>query len=292
MICVFDIETIPDTHLLAHTFGFNGSDLEICAQAFSHQLQKSGSEFLPIPFHRVISISSVLCDEFGHFIKVGNFGQKASEQFMHDEEGLNVCALDRLESGILRDFWEWFNAKQPSLVSFNGRGFDMVALTLRSMRYHIQANAYFETDNPQYNKNKWDNYRQRYAERFHTDLLDSLGGFGAVRGLTLDSVCKMCGIVGKYDMSGSQVHEMFFSLGRREALTKIREYCQSDVLNTYWLYLKYLLLKGELLRSDYGVILEELRAKLPQHQGYYESFSTQITQELANLLMYEATPRS
>ena len=37
MICVFDIETIPDTHLLAQTFGFSGSELEICAQA----LQKS-----------------------------------------------------------------------------------------------------------------------------------------------------------------------------------------------------------------------------------------------------------
>jgi len=285
MICVFDIETIPDTHLLAQTFGFSGSEIEICTQAFDYQAQKSGSEFLPIPFHRIISISSVLCDEFGHFIKVGNFGLKASEKFAQEKGELDSQTLDSLESGILKDFWEWFNTKQPNLVSFNGRGFDMVALTLRAMRYHIQAHAYFETDNPQYNKNKWENYRQRYSERFHTDLLDSLGGFGAVRGLSLDSVCKMCGIVGKYDMSGSQVYEVFFdpAFGRKEALDKIQEYCQSDVLNTYWLYLKYLLLKGELLLSDYGTILEEFRAKIPKNQGYFESFNTQITQELARL---------
>ena len=284
MICVFDIETIPDTHLLAQTFGFSGSELEICAQAFAHQAQKNGSEFLPIPFHRIISISSVLCDDFGHFIKVGNFGSKAKERFLQGGE-VDNASLDVLESGLLQEFWDWFNAKQPSLVSFNGRGFDMVALSLRAMRYHIQASAYFEIDNPQYNKNKWENYRQRYSERFHTDLLDSLGGFGAVRGLSLDSVCKMCGIVGKYDMSGAQVMEMFFDpvLGRDEALSKIEEYCQSDVLNTYWLYLKYLLLKGDLLLSDYGVILEEFRAKIPKDQGYYESFSTQITQEIEGL---------
>lgn len=284
MICVFDIETIPDTHLLAQTFGFSGSELEICAQAFAHQAQKNGSEFLPIPFHRIISISSVLCDDFGHFIKVGNFGSKAKERFLQGGE-VDNASLDVLESGLLQEFWDWFNAKQPSLVSFNGRGFDMVALSLRAMRYHIQASAYFEIDNPQYNKNKWENYRQRYSERFHTDLLDSLGGFGAVRGLSLDSVCKMCGIVGKYDMSGAQVMEMFFdsALGRDEALSKIEEYCQSDVLNTYWLYLKYLLLKGDLLLSDYGVILEEFRAKIPKDQGYYESFSTQITQEIEGL---------
>lgn len=285
MICVFDIETIPDTHLLAQTFGFSGSELEICAQAFAHQAQKNGSEFLPIPFHRIISISSVLCDDFGHFIKVGNFGSKAKERFLQGGGEVDNASLDVLESGLLQEFWDWFNAKQPSLVSFNGRGFDMVALSLRAMRYHIQASAYFEIDNPQYNKNKWENYRQRYSERFHTDLLDSLGGFGAVRGLSLDSVCKMCGIVGKYDMSGAQVMEMFFdsALGRDEALSKIEEYCQSDVLNTYWLYLKYLLLKGDLLLSDYGVILEEFRAKIPKDQGYYESFSTQITQEIEGL---------
>lgn len=281
MICVLDIETIPDTYLLVQNFGFDGDELAICTQAFAHQAQKSGSEFLPIPFHRIISVSSVLCDDFGHFIKVGNFGLKASEAYMQSTRDLQ--ALNNLESGILRDFWEWFNAKQPSIVSFNGRGFDMVALTLRAMRYHIQAGAYFEINNPQYNKNKWENYRQRYAENFHTDLLDSLGGFGAVRGLTLDSVCKMCGIVGKYDVSGSQVHEIFFDphLTNKEALEKIQEYCQSDVLNTYWLYLKYLLLKGELLESDYVLILQEFQAKLPQNQGYFESFYTQIAQELA-----------
>lgn len=281
MICVLDIETIPDTYLLAQNFGFDGDELTICTHAFAHQAQKSGSEFLPIPFHRIISVSSVLCDDFGHFIKVGNFGLKASEAYMQSTRDLQ--ALNNLESGILRDFWEWFNAKQPSIVSFNGRGFDMVALTLRAMRYHIQAGAYFEINNPQYNKNKWENYRQRYAENFHTDLLDSLSGFGAVRGLTLDSVCKMCGIVGKYDVSGSQVHEIFFDphLTNKEALEKIQEYCQSDVLNTYWLYLKYLLLKGELLESDYALILQEFQAKLPQNQGYFESFYTQIAQELA-----------
>lgn len=79
------------------------------------------------------------------------------------------------------------------------------------------------------------------------------------------------------------MHEIFFDphLTNKEALEKIQEYCQSDVLNTYWLYLKYLLLKGELLESDYVLILQEFQAKLPQNQGYFESFHTQIAQELA-----------
>ena len=74
MLCVFDIETIPDFHLLSEYYGYEGSPLEIAKSAFEAQKQKSGSEFLPICFHRVISISSVIADDFGAFKKVGHLG--------------------------------------------------------------------------------------------------------------------------------------------------------------------------------------------------------------------------
>lgn len=294
MICVFDIETIPDTHLLRAKFGFeeNLSEKEVCERAFKEQKEKSGSEFLPIPFHRIISISSVMSDEFGRFLKVGNFGRKAKEEFLQgvkkESKGADSVSLELLDSyecGLLRDFWEFFNKKQPKLVSFNGRGFDMIALFLRAMRYNIDASGFFEQINPQLNKTKWENYRQRYSEHFHTDLLDSLGGFGAVRGLNLDTLCQMSGLVGKYDMEGAQVYRCFFESKEnlQNALERIESYCQSDVLNTYWLYLKYLILKGELLLRDYAEILSDLAQKLPKEQEYYEVFNKQIQKELENL---------
>lgn len=294
MICVFDIETIPDTHLLRAKFGFeeNLSEKEVCERAFKEQKEKSGSEFLPIPFHRIISISSVMSDEFGRFLKVGNFGRKAKEEFLQgvkkESKGADSVSLELLDSyecGLLRDFWEFFNKKQPKLVSFNGRGFDMIALFLRAMRYNIDASGFFEQINPQLNKTKWENYRQRYSEHFHTDLLDSLGGFGAVRGLNLDTLCQMSGLVGKYDMEGAQVYRCFFESKEnlQNALERIESYCQSDVLNTYWLYLKYLILKGELLLRDYADILSDLAQKLPKEQEYYEVFNKQIQKELENL---------
>ena len=79
MICVFDIETIPDFHLLADVFELGGSPLEIAKTAQNMQKEKSGSEFLPLCFHRVISISSVICDEFGAFKRVGHFGKNFLE---------------------------------------------------------------------------------------------------------------------------------------------------------------------------------------------------------------------
>ncbi|PAF42620.1 3'-5' exonuclease [Helicobacter sp. 11S03491-1] len=278
MICVFDIETVPDIELIkkgipdTQTIG----PIEICEMAMEDQKQKSGSNFLPIYLHRIISIASVIVDEYGHFIKVGNFGK-----INFDEGSFDV---DLIEKNLIADFLKFFNKSQPKLVSFNGRGFDLPVIMLRAMRYNLCANAYYEQDNPAFNKSKWENYRQRFSERFHTDLLDSLGHFGMARSLKLNDISLMLGMPGKYDMSGDEVYRIYYDekINKLDSLTKIDEYCQSDVLNTYWLYLKYELLKGEINLEDYLNILDEFCNKIPQNQGYSEVFTHAIKKELEN----------
>lgn len=266
MICIFDIETVPDVQFLREKFGYEGNDYEVCIQAFRIQNETSGSDFLPIAFHRIISIASVMCDEFGNFQKVGVFGRK---------EG--IPSQDEIEKVTLGEFLRWFNKTQPKLVSFNGRGFDIPTMMLRAMKYNFQSLAYYEQDNSKYNKNKWENYRQRYSERFHTDLLDSLGHFGSVRGIKLDDVASMCGLPGKYDVSGSDVFELYY---KDQNLNKIDEYCESDVLNTYWIYLKYEILKGNLNLEDYINILQDWKEKIPKNKSYGTIFAQAIEKEI------------
>ena len=131
-------------------------------------------------------------------------------------------------------------------------------------------------DNLQYNKNKWENYRQRYSERFHTDLLDVLGNFGSVRGLKLDVVANLVGMPGKYDVHGDMVLELYYQ-GKYEV---IDEYCQSDVLNTYGVYLHYELLKGNLSAAEYKGILEIWRENLPKDKAYHRIFFDTITKQI------------
>ncbi|WP_027326946.1 3'-5' exonuclease [Helicobacter pametensis] len=265
MICVFDIESVPDVELLRDKFGYEGDAMEVCLQAFADQKEKSGSEFLPIAFHRIISIASVVCDEYGRFERVGVFGRKCE---INDEN---------LEEITLGEFLKWFNKNQPKLVSFNGRGFDLPTIMLRAMKYNMESLAYFEQDNPQYNKTKWENYRARYSERFHTDLLDSLGHFGSVRGLRLDDVAHLCGLPGKYDVSGDEVYRIYYGECN---LDKIDEYCQSDVLNTYWVYLKYELLKGQMTLGDYVQVLQGWLEKFPKNRGFSDIFIQSIQKEI------------
>lgn len=278
MMCIFDIETVPDIELLARDFlESDAKSSQLCEMAMAKQKEKSGSDFLPVAYHRIVSIASVITDEYGHFIKVGNFGKK-------DEIG--ICGdINAIEKNLIEDFLKFFNRSQPKLVSFNGRGFDLPTIMLRAMRYNLCATAYYEQDNPTFNKSKWENYRQRFSERFHTDLLDSLGHFGLIRSLRLDSVCSMLGIPGKYDMNGSDVYKIYYdeTINFDEKMAKIDEYCQSDVLNTYWVYLKYELLKGELALEDYYSILNEFCEKIPQNAGYTDIFIKFIKKELAQV---------
>ena len=190
--------------------------------------EKTGSEFLPVCFHRVVSISAVMADGFGRFLRVSTL------------DGAN----ERDKIAKFLTFIEDFN---PRLVSFNGRGFDLPMIMARAMCYDLSAAAYFETNDRDNNKSKWENYRSRYDGRFHLDLLDHISDFGAVRGLKLGHLCASVGLPGKYDVHGDQVLQLYY--GGEQA--KIDEYCRSDVLNTYWLFLKYELLRGKITKDDY-----------------------------------------
>ena len=223
--------------------------------------EKTGSEFLPVCFHRVVSISAVMADGFGRFLRVSTL------------DGEN----ERDKIAKFLAFIEDFN---PRLVSFNGRGFDLPMIMARAMCYDLSAAAYFETNDRDNNKSKWENYRSRYDGRFHLDLLDHISDFGAVRGLKLDHICASVGLPGKYDVHGDQVLQLYYA-GEQ---AKIDEYCRSDVLNTYWLFLKYELLRGKITKDDYLnyiAVMGEFLQKESAGMSYTPVFCEFIERELA-----------
>ena len=262
-ICVFDCETIPDANLIRKIYGIDGSDEDVSVQAMALQKEASGSEFLPVMFHRVVAISAVMADEYGKFLKVSTMEGKDERE-------------------IIAKFLKFINDYNPRLVSFNGRGFDLPMLMVRAMRYNLNAAAYYESENKELNKNKWENYRARYSPKFHLDLLDFISDFGSVRGLKLDTLCASLNLPGKYDVHGDQVLELYYA----GELDKINEYCESDVLNTYWLFLKFELLQANILQDDYINhlnVMSEFLAKNCAHRGYTEVFCAAISDELARL---------
>lgn len=260
-ISIFDCETIPDFEALRAVFGYEGSDEEVANLAYKAQKEKTGSEFLPVNFHKIVNISSVITDHKAQFIRVSSINGEDEKE-------------------ILEKFTNFINKNIPRLVSFNGRGFDLPLIAIRSMKYNLPFGMYFKVEDKNLNIGKWNNYRDRYSGAFHLDLLDSFQEFGSIRGISLDGLCKTYGLPGKYDTHGDQVLELFLN----GEISKISEYCESDALNTYLLYLKYEIIRENLNYDDYFINLNLMKEFINNKKlSYKEPFVECIDKEIEKI---------
>lgn len=238
-VLVFDIETIPDVaglrKLGASTT--NVSDAEVAALAFAARREKTGSDFLQHHLHRVAAISCVF----------------------RDDEGFRVRSLgthDDGEAKLIQDFYRVIDRYTPQLVSWNGGGFDLPVLNYRALIHGIAGIRFWEMGDDD-REFKWNNYLSRYHTR-HLDLMDHLAMYTGRANAPLDDLAKLCGFPGKMGVDGSQV----WTLYQEGRLSDIRNYCETDVVNTYLVYCRYLLMRGQLERDAYEAEIELVRSSL------------------------------
>ncbi|MCY4051627.1 MAG: 3'-5' exonuclease [Gammaproteobacteria bacterium] len=239
-ILVFDIETIPDTKLGKRLFGLDGlSDDDIAKAMITKQVQKTGgSEFLPLHQHRVIAIS-VLYRKEDKSIKLWSLGN---------------CESDEKE--LVQRFFDGIAKMKPNLVSWNGSGFDLPVLHYRSLMHGVNASRYWERGERD-NQFRYSNYLSRYHWR-HIDLMDVLSSYNLRGAAPLDQISLMIGLPGKMGMEGKLVWNTYLE-GNVQA---IRNYCETDVLNTYLIYLKWELISGELNDQEYASAQDDVRTLL------------------------------
>jgi predicted PolB exonuclease-like 3'-5' exonuclease len=83
-------------------------------------------------------------------------------------------------------------------------------------------------------------YFRRYSDDA-IDLCDVLSSYSSQAKVTLQELCKVMGLPGKPNgISGADVEEYYLE-GR---IREIAEYCESDVLNTYRVWMRYELFRG------------------------------------------------
>jgi predicted PolB exonuclease-like 3'-5' exonuclease len=250
MTClVFDIETVPDVELGRRLYGLDGlNDAAVAKAMFARQRAESGSDFLPHIQHRVVAIACVL----------------------RSREQLKVWSLGDLGSSepeLLARFFDGLEKYSPDLVSWNGGGFDLPVLHYRSLKAGVQAPRYWETGDED-NAFRYNNYLSRYHWR-HLDLMDVLAGFQGRARASLADVAALLGYPGKLGFSGDQVWDTYLAGG----LADVRRYCETDVLNTFLIYLRFQFLRGRLDRTGLDVELERvrvlLRSSTESHHGAF-----------------------
>jgi hypothetical protein len=247
-IVCFDIETVPDVSGARRLFGLEDLDDEAVAQVMFHkQRQRTGHEFLRHHLQRVVAISVAMR------LPDGRFAVRS------------VGTLHSSEAELIQRFFHGIDKYTPTLVSWNGGGFDLPVLHYRSLIHGVVAPRYWETGDQDAGF-RWNNYLARFHWR-HTDLMDVLSGYQPRATAPLDEIAVLLGLPGKLGMAGNKVWGCY----QAGELQRIRDYCDSDVLNTYLIYLRLAQIRGQLVETQYLEELARVRAYLAASEAAHLS---------------------
>ena len=234
----FDIETIPDVEFGRRMWDLDGlSDEDVATAMTFMRQQATGNDFLPLHQHRVVAISVALrtADTF----RLWSLGE-----------------ADADEAEIVSRFFAGIERYTPDLVSWNGGGFDLPVLHYRALKHGIQAPRYWEMGDDD-REFRFNNYLSRFHWR-HVDLMDVIAGFQPRGRASLDQIAVMLGFPGKLGMSGDKVWQCWLDGG----IEDIRNYCETDVLNTFLVYLRFEHMRGNLDDADLEREFELVRSTL------------------------------
>ena len=180
----------------------------------------------PPPHHRIVVMGALLFEASYEIARLGTIDETKGEAF------------------VLSEFSRLLEERRPTLVTYNGRGFDMPVIATRCLRHGVPLRHYYRSHDVRY----------RFTAEGHLDLMDHLADFGAARPSRLDVVAKLCGMPGKIGMEGKDVGPMV-QAGR---LAEVRNYCLCDVVQTAAVFLRVQLLRGALERNAYLEAMQRL----------------------------------
>ncbi len=219
---VFDIETVPDVDYGRRALGLEGlGDAEVATAMMALRRQRTGNDFLPLEQQRVVAIACLL--RRGDTLKLWSLGD-----------------ADSGEAELLERFFDGIERFTPDLVSWNGSGFDLPVMHYRCMLHGVRAARYWETGDED-TAFRYNNYLGRFHWR-HLDLMDVLSGFQSRGRVSLSGMALLLGFPGKLGFSGAQVWDAWLA----GDVAGIRNYCETDVLNTYLVLLSFERMRGRL----------------------------------------------
>ena len=247
----FDIETVPDVEFGRRMLDLDGlSDEDVATAMMFKRQQKVGHDFLPLHQHRIVAISVALRTK--DTFRVWSLGEEDSE-----------------EAELVQRFFAGIDRYTPDLVSWNGSGFDLPVLHYRALKHGVQAARYWEIGESD-REFRFNNYQSRFHWR-HVDLMDVLAGFQMRGRASLDETAVLLGYPGKLGMSGDKVWERYLQGGIRA----IRDYCETDVINTWLVYLRFEFMRGNLDQAELERELALVRATLEtMKQPHLDEFLT------------------
>ncbi|MDA3815621.1 MAG: ribonuclease H-like domain-containing protein [Patescibacteria group bacterium] len=149
--------------------------------------------------------------------------QNLQNQEESEKDGVKLKPMTEKE--MLENFWR-IAEHAEEFISFNGRGFDVPFLMIRSAKYGIRPTKNLMSN--RYLNNQFDGAK-------HIDLMDQLTFYGAVRrNPNLHMVCRLLGVPSPKEegVTGDNVTELF----QEGKCLEIAEYNVRDLKSTATVY--------------------------------------------------------
>jgi 3'-5' exonuclease len=238
-VLVFDIETVPDVAGIrrVHDIAESIDDAGVLDWFLQRRRTATGGDFMPLHLQKVVAIACAMRDAAG--IRIWSIGDAADP-----------------EPELIRRFFDGIEKYTPQLVSWNGGGFDLPVLNHRALILGIGASRYWDwgDDDREF---RFNNYLARFHTR-HLDLMDVIAQYQPRASAGLDAIARLCGFPGKLGMDGGAVGAAI-AAGRMD---DVRSYCECDVLNTYLVYQRFRLMRGEIDAGEYAREISLVRERI------------------------------
>ena len=207
--------------------------------------------FPPPQAHRVVAIA--WCDVE---LKVGKI--KTYELVSYHSRAAWSTDLLADESLLIGAFGLAQDKYPATVVTWNGRTFDLPVLSMRAFKLGIPWGWYY--------KDKF-GARYRYGEEGHCDLMDFLSDYGAARQMKLGDAARLIGLPGKTDMDGSKVADVV-AMGPNVANEiKIARYCLQDAIQTAVLFVRSRFHLGKIGQAEYAASLKTFEESVDIQQA-------------------------
>jgi predicted PolB exonuclease-like 3'-5' exonuclease len=97
--------------------------------------------------------------------------------------------------------------------------------------------------------------------------MDLLARFQPRANAPLDEIAQLLGFPGKVGMSGGRVWEKY----QEGKLVEIRDYCETDVVNTYLVYIRFQLMRGLINTAAYEEEIDLVKTHIQTLTGEHWS---------------------
>jgi 3'-5' exonuclease len=214
-VIVWDLETVPDLG------GFAAAN-DLVGKSDAEVREAIGDKFPKHIYHSIVCIGALIA-------------HLEADHWAVDAVGAPHVG-ERSEKELITAFCDKIAELSPQLVTFNGNSFDLPVLRYRAMVHGVSAPGLSARP-----------YFHRYTEDA-IDLCDALSSFGSQGKATLHEISKVMGLPGKpKGFDGGEVERYF----REGKIKEIADYCETDVVGTYQVWLRYELFCGMLSQDAF-----------------------------------------